>query len=790
MLCDSYHHPDELEERRVYGGELTAKLIEDTGSYYWSPLSRWSHSPTRQLIYFLHCATPPDRIQLRRFIVRGVMSDFSHSFFTAQMRHPDTLASIEIMKKAGVRPVKPTGIAYVDVLINALYFVIPPASCSKVVNAIYAHIDELLGYTPEIGLGRRLVPFTLMCIPDLTVFMPMIPTHRITKRDIMNKFPDGNRITITSIEILLDILLKLMPHRCNSREYFKVLQRACDTHPLLCEFVAKILIASWLGVYESCEVKAPLQARIKIYSAQISRSRLCAFFTQDTSIIIMYMFKEYFCELFRRFPGFTQSLDDYNWEQYYICTRDIGDTCVRVIGSIPYTFFGFPASRMDINSKHDAYRKWQKCSNIQYDLTRILEIFDDIDYNNYPLTRADSKYPPGQEYLLPSPHLFIEKDRLTVLNQCIVALLRGEEGMSSKLSFEWLVYFGASVYWIRQLKSAVMATSPTLREVLVNMRKRAPENYAIMYSFFSLLSKANTYIDVPGDIDMMIAHTRAIARHYGIKDGERIPEVAGCLLVCDNCGDVKHSSFGNGASKSQSSGFGKTCITGSGELMCARQPAPPDWNDLYYFKHGKHSEASMLSKQRSTHAIGTPETIKRKFAKHVASQIMLHRCIRQPLRRINTLGRIAMYRGTVYVACFRCPSIAPVDMHRYYGSEILCKSCVEVEVKKKEKEDRACALCGLTSRAQMRCYYVYDDVAPKVGFRHAYICMSHNPLSWIIPNNMVFLSRILLEIKRRCGRMGSDGEYIQPLGHTPISKKESDAILGYTDKVYVLLDSE
>ncbi len=788
MLCDVYHHPDELEERRVYGGVFKANLINDLESYDWSPISAWSHNPTRQLLFYLR--TFPREIP-RRFVVRGVMSDFSPQFFDRQLRHPDTFAVIREMKAAGQRPVKPTGVAYVDILINALYFLLhidhnmPP----KAVNAVYYHIDELLGYTPAVGLGKKLVPFTAACLPDLTVLMPMIPAHRMSKRDIAHKFPDSNRITVTVIENLLDILSKLMPHRCNSREYFKVLQHACDTHPVMCEVIAKILIASWLGVYEFCTVKAPLDVRVKVYATAISRTQLGLFFTQDTSIIMMYMFKEYFCELFHRFPGFTQSLDDYNWTQYYSCTRDIGDTCVRVRGSVPYTFFGFPAVNIDINSKHDAYRKWQKSSNIQYDLAHILEIFDDIDYNNYPLTRADSIYPPGQEYLLPSPHLFLEQERLDLLQQCVLSLLQDKEGMTSKLSFEWLVCFGASLHWIRELKMAVMSTAPTLRKLLVNMRLVAPENYCIFYSFFTILARANTYIDAPGDIDMMLAHTRAIGLHYGIGDGERIPEVAGCLLVCDNCGDVKQSSFwggsGSGSGSGHSSGFGKTCITGSGELMCARRPAAPDWNDVHFFKHGKHSEASTLSRQRSTHAIGTPETIKRKFAKHVASQISLHRCITQRLRRISTLGRIAMYRGTVYIACFRCPNIAPVDMHRFYDNEILCKNCVTVVVSKKEKEYRTCVLCGLASRAQMRCYYVYDDVGAEKGFRHIHICVSHNPLSWVIPGQMVFLSRILLEVKRKCGKMGQDGEALLPLGVGPVSSKESDSILGYTGRVYV-----
>lgn len=781
MLCGVYLHPDELEERRVSGGNFINSLVDDT--YEWSPLSPWSPNPTRQLLYFLHASKSDIDPVLRRFVIQGIMSDFSASFFAKQAKAPDLLHVVALLRTNKFKVAKPTSIIYVDVLINALLFLSTLTGKPKVINAIYTHVDELLGYTPELGLGHRLIPFTLMCVPDLTTILPMIPTHKITKRDIQHKFPESNRLTVTTVEILLDIHLKLMPHRCNSREYFKVLQRACDTHPALVEFIAKVLIASWLGTYETCEVKAPLDVRIRIYqlTKSLSEKRLKAFFTQETSIIVMYMFKEYFCEMFRRFPGFTQSLGDYNWDQYQSCARDIGDTCVRVVGSIPYTFVGFPYVRMEINAKHDASRKWQKCSNINFNLVRILEIFDDIDYNNYPLSRADSIYPPGEEYNLPSPHSTLDEARMEVMRKCIDSLLDGREGMNSKLSFEWLVYFGASRYWIQQLNMAVMDTSPTLRRELIRMRKIAKENYTIFYTFFTLLSKANNYMDVPGDVDMMIAHTRAIAKYYDIKDGERIPEVCGGILVCDNCGDVKQSSFGN--SKSQSSGFGKTCITGSWGLMCARQSAPADWNDLYFFRHGKHSEASMLSKQRSTHTIGTAETIRRKFAKHVSSQILLRRCMQQPLRKINTLGRIAMYRGTIYVACFRCPTVAPLDMHRFYGSEILCANCIEVAAVTKEKEDKQCALCGLSNRANMRCFYLFDDL--RNVFRHVYFCTSHNSLSWVIPNNMVFLSRVLLEIKRHCGSTGPGGVYILPLGNYPVSVEQSNAILGYTGRVYV-----
>lgn len=751
LLCYVHVAKDELEERRSHGGNFVNNLVDDLGSFAWSAFSTSEFaSPAHIFLHDMHFYSTISA-PIRRFVVRGIMSDHTPIFFRRQMNDKDTFVAIEYIKEA-TELYYVTGKRYPDMLINVLLRVIEeiPETRPRAISAGYALVDELIGY----AFGQqKLTAVTVQRMPDVTQLMSMVALHCNSKRDILRQFPGAGPAEITLISSLIEILFKLMPYRCNNREYFRLLEKTVKTgDPLLLEFITKVLAASWLGIYEHCRVKAKVGVRLEVYRflRNVNRERLAEFFTAERSIVSMYMFKEYFCELCRRWPGFKEALPMCNWKAYFDCTREIGDNDIRAPGSIAHGFLGLPTLPSRANLAHDDYRKWQIHAVVDYDLKLILKTFDDVAFATYPYHTCTFR--PGEEHLMPDPRPLLPKARLDIMRDCVSVL------QTSKPDFPWLLCFGASWNYIMKMRVAVLGKLPDLDRLLNDIARKDEVSFSVFYSFFYLLSQHLAYETFPCDQHMLVSQTLAIARHYGLADGDRIPDTAACFHVCTNCGDVKRQSFYRKDRKTPATGFGKTRINLDGGLVCARKSKEADWQDIHFHEHGKHPEASLISRQRAALTVGKPSALRRKFAKHAAKQHVLHRCIKTPLLKINALGCVAKYAGISYVACYSCAKVVSIYELRYHGEKMLCSRCLVVESKKEKIKVEGCVICGAFRNGRMRTFYLYDDYAPlgnsfhRPSVREVNICASHNPMNWVIPEEMVFLSRVLYRIFNNYGQ--------------------------------------
>lgn len=826
MLCVNHPGADDLEERRVRGGEVARAFVSnpDTVSALWGLCPDARHTaPARRFLYHLHTTKTPVPAPVRRFVFAGVMLEHTPEFFVAQLRSLDGFATSRFLSQSGAVLHQPTSNMYIDLLITALVFCIEKTDAdTDAAAAGYALVDELLGYAVT---GAKLRPLTAMRMPDVSVLMPLVALDARSKADILRKYPGADDETISIVSDILDILFKLMPFRCVNREFYSMLRNKCRTaSPLVCEFIAKVLAAAWLGVYPSSTQKAPLDVRVAVYRLLhrgFTRQTLASFFTPETSVVSMYMFKEYFCYVCENnIPSFYTALSKYNWDAYGVYVRRVTNTDVRGSVSLPFAlFFGRPGPTTvsAADAKHDEYRRYQSCSTVDYDLDQILDVFDNVCFSVYPHSRCI--YGPGNEHLMGDPRLLLPPNRLGLMRSCISVI------RSPRPDFAWLACFGADADAVREMRRAVFLKRPNMERFLLALFRRDPVSFCVIHSFFYLFYQHAGFTVFPGDTHMIIAQTRALADHFGLKDKERLPDCAGCVYACDNCGDVKMQTFykrppraaystsaavaaaaaaaaseaaassakkrGGGGhrsamlnkpprTKSQSSGYGKTRMMMDGTVVCARERRRPVWLDVHVFEHGFAPEAANLSKQRGALTIGKPEALHRKNVKHIATQKMISRCISTPQRHINAIGCIPVFRGIAYVGCYGCMRIIQLQKAECVGRDLLCSMCVtHVRSKIKWHED-ACALCGQTKKWRMRQFCLYDDLAEAEGeggvgaLRDVNICASHNPMQWVIPGQVVFLSRLLYEIHLGCGARTSRDGMVPISGRGRIPKRIID----------------
>lgn len=775
MLCAVHLPPDELEERRIRGGAFVDALVADLSAYNWGVYTAPHERPIRR--FLLHLAKAPvDTVPpyLRRLLVRGTMMTHSPRFFAAQLRHQDTIDSV-VFLQSRTSPQNPTNIHYVDLLITSILYAIDPAP-PAVVNAGYALVDELLGYA--IG-PRRISPFTDAHVPDVSTLIPLVVTNHCDAVSVSRRFQGIGKTGVADLVRVGTVLYKLMPLRCNTREYFNVLAKACSDSDTLCEFVAKIIFASILGVYERANRKASLHVRVAVYrmiQTGISRAALIDFVSDDKITSPTSAFREYFYYACERLPGIVSGFPECGWQDQVARAYSLCDETIRLSGASVLSFIGLGTGAPYSDTKHDEYRKWQISVTVNYSVSRIVEEFVDVNYHCYPYAACAAG--PGNEVDIPDPRPFLPPPQYALLAARVAGL------SSRRPDFRWLTEFGAAKSAVDNVYLAVTEQKlPDLRRHIAALYTADIRSYSVLFTFFWLMQRALVYEEYPCDAHMIAAQTAAIDRHYRLKAGDPRPAMACLLLVCDNCHDVKHQSFYPKSSKTHSHGYERVITSGDGDVYCARAPKRADWQDVDHFATGAWPSATSLSRQRASARTAVAADNSRKFAKHVGNQHVLSHCSDAPLRRIDAFGRIVVYNGVSYIACYGCAKVIPVALSLAKGVDLLCAACAESSTVETTKQADACFFCGISRRGinQYR-FYLYEDFsafgAPSFQLKEIAICTSHGYLGWIIPN-VVCTSRVFYELAtRRSERFSRDKQYTEWEPMVRVSPEQIETLVG------------
>lgn len=594
--------------------------------------------------------------------------------------------------------------------------------------------------------------YTRETVPDVTALMPLALSFNHTpmsnKKVAKAMIPHLTPFNIGIVMRLTNILYKLFPHRCNNREFYTQFNKACTEDKMMREFTCKLIIATLLGVYEQSHNKMPTELRIEVYRLfykPIGTDMLLSSLTEDNKATLLYIGKEFFHEMTERVPGFLSCLKEvYAWDVYEACTMRITDIIrARAFVHLRRTLVSVPAhmrlrlappldftallagTDMIVHRIHEDSRNTQTENNVGYNVYDIMKCCVDINLRRY--SPAGEVMMAGEEYLMPSPHPSIPDRQLDVMRRVIATF-----PADFHIPFTWLLYFGVPFRHIRDMSTAVFSKLPDLHRTLEALPM---DVYAIFFNFFDLCRARADFREYPCDAFMYTQHMRVLHDHHEIREGQPIPAVAGCIQVCENCGDEKYASFFERDVKNKNSKRGVVTVRGDFSCACAKVPKAADWREVRRQTDPTSFAVDMAITEHRP-ITQSDETARRKLAKLISTQHMLYRCRNTPTRTLNALGRIVVFRRSVIICCEQCLKVIHQEHAAYHGRRRLCESCARKLVATPD-ERHQCDIKPCKRRiknARDGAYlFVYEDMVPPAerGFRTMRLCSHHGSWGWL-----------------------------------------------------------
>lgn len=594
-------------------------------------------------------------------------------------------------------------------------------------------------------------------MPDLSSLIPLGVIYNNTptsnKRFAQIKFPGVSPGDLTVILLLMNLLFKTLPHRCNNRDFYDVFKRNIHADPNLQTLMLKIILASLLGIYSKSSATMPTNLRVGMYRffyRQVPQHQLVGTLDENdkpnhdgvlcpgNTVTLLYMGKEYCRYLVEQNPGMLKALTEiFNWPAYdsFLTTiitkvRTLAwenmSSTVAPIRTFRDIFRGIDPQVQPI---HEKYRVTQRQNNVNYNIYTIVAALHDINYLRYS-TDGDIIL-AGKEHLLPDPAPHIPDDHYQLMKEIIATYPK-----DSHVAMDWLFAFGVTFDQIRCMKIAVFAKGPDLYRALTSLPEGA---YAIFFNFFRAYLEHLEYQTYPCDTRMYYAHMRAVHECHGVPPGGRIPIVAGTIQMCPNCGQLMGPSFSDTRRKARTNkNSGAIACTGDGVTVCAKTRKAPEWREVDRQK----AEMENMTTDQSVTALRlldqTDKTVSRKQAKGIAQQHILSRCRSTPTKTLCVLGQVVMFSRCTFVGCFSCVSWLRLEDAVFVGADILCQPCA-ARCCPPVKFTAQChvATCNkrIRTREELVTVWVYDDDEDKQGanacFRFMNFCAYHGNFRWI-----------------------------------------------------------
>jgi hypothetical protein len=643
------------------------------------------------------------------------------------------------------------------------------------------------GLVPDVRFS-----FTPDDIPDLCILLPtalMFSNNKIcNKMIIKNRHPEVMQSGLDVLYLLASILYRLMPHDYNLKTPTKIIKLLWHANPKAAgELVLKIIIAFLMDTYTNPQTEGainfPFVVRRNIYllfSQAVPAAEMEAILADENQIVVLYIFRAYYCELLSRTPGLHtiitklqcwKAYDTYTKEGISILRKSAKSSQLQPARLIDF----FETARAPIAIMHEEFRKLQHSNKLKYNIRQIYGICTARNYNSYERDEdLISRTRPGNEYMLPNPH---PPDPGETFKQCVYALHTFQPRL------DWFQCFGASAREVTMLHEAVFRNKPCMENTLNAITERT---YQLFFWFCKHMLQKNIYREFRGDSYLHLCHANALQYKFP-STTNHIPAVAGNVQACDNCKSIKQASFYHADRNGDAKGF--MLLTAEGKILCANRPLAPSWRELYRADNGMPAPAISHIKKRRVHTSTAIEH--RKFAKKIATMATYNKCRTTLTRSLRSLGNLFSYDNVVHLSCYDDLKVIPKHAARYYGGKILCLECY----RRHEYQDYINSLCEGENGAMKMCeycnkmllhvpvkdndashpmpandcdfwtFYLLDDVSttatlPTNEFREMRICKSHGPMGWVLSGGYFRKSHIIQGLNEKWDTVGSDGRHI------------------------------
>lgn len=655
----------------------------------------------------------------------------------------------------------------------------------KIVTLLYMYIDSYMALAIELENNsetrtfsyQRLLElcpsidsaFTLANMPDMKVLLPLAFKYNdkqtSNRRMIKQAFKYTSEYNISVFSNLIHVLYKSIPQRCFNRQQHALLLKACKFSPNLIDFVGKLVIASLLGLYENSQERASIPVRIELYRyllCGVSRESLLSQFNQDNTFVLMFIVREYFHYLVENTSGLLILAKDlFEWDAFTDIKNKACDQFRKTVNSIGAPkgdrnkwlfeiFNGISRMESDVMMP-DFTKQFQQDGSLKNNIDTILKRCIDFNLTHY-IDIPEDQLDPGNECEFPDPTPSIPEDQVELMRTVIDSF-----PMQEHVPPHWLVFMGISAEKVMKLRCAMFGKVPAFMRVLSLFTK---EEYAIVYTFFSLVKNRTIYTEYPGYVHSYQQKLETAIRIFDLKQGDTFPIVAAATLACDNCKDIKHQVFCKKAVRKQTGrGSGKVMIDDWGRILCAKRLMIPEWQVIIKKPVPKKSVPLYKNTIHQTAAARM-----RKIAKVIAQQHELNRCKNTVVRQLRCFNGPISYDGVGYDCCHMCLQLMSYEDLFYIGSSLLCAACMKEDTTKTKNQTERCEYCTEPTNPDRRMeFFLFDDTVDlsKQDFRKMFFCKQHYPLNWIKEVGIMKKSQVMTGIINGWGTKNDKGELIQ-----------------------------
>ena len=567
-----------------------------------------------------------------------------------------------------------------------------------------------------------------------------------------------------------------------------------------------------------------------LYKDGISREFLCESLSEKTAFVLLYFAREYTYHLVDQSPSFSKFVSTQpNWDKFRpnkstICDRlrqsiitFVRETVVTAVrrGDVADNFnlLARTMEHADVIGRlqcKDIQNVFSKDGNLNYNIRAVHNVFDNHNLVTYhsrwrdcdelqKITKANYKKWCGKEYLLPDPTPQVPQEIETMIRDFVTAYYYDDEYMTRHMTLHWLVLLGMSVDGCCKMRQAVFSKSTVLEKTVKGLERR---DFLLAFTLFKCVKERFLLVPIRGNVSYFIQRMVNMIEFFNIQPHETFPTVAAMTLVCPSCKDIKDQVFHQQHVVGQTGlGAGKVKMNDDGEFFCARHVSRNDWENIFPH-HNRKKRYVMKKKYKGRNKVGSADdddmgdddanddgnddgdddkeksennaTTERKIAKLVQIQHEIKKCEKTRTIEINGLYGPCSFNGTVFIACCNCGKIVDKYQIHYLDKSMVCSSCFVANIDEKRYKSEKCEYCDciISNRKKVLKFNLFDDChtvneIEKQQFRDMFFCTNHNPLSWIITNNIISKKTVMTGIMNHWGKSKDNSRFnIIPVGDT------------------------
>lgn len=463
------------------------------------------------------------------------------------------------------------------------------------------------------------------------------------------------------------LLSKALPQRCTIRNLKDILSKYVREHDNCYKFVLGCMKASLLGAYKDSVVRPPFLKRVRLIETfqTLTKPMMLSFINNDHQQLLFFTLKEFTIFGVSKLPAILSQLQKhYHWTEF----KQSVNKAMNIVRT--YNLFDYedPLAFKNIESKfasinksqvHHLYRPHR--SSFAKTILQECERQDDGAALDYV-----TKFFPMEHH-----HLMWQ-----------LASRYNEKQKSIPVSL--LEYFNVSKETVASLSNIQDSylwegSKTSLKGFLKGLDRREFETIRSFAEAWDMKQNYRIYT-LPAHI--YILQVKAIRRKYKVRNGQPLNPQHGTALLCLYCKTFK--SFCN-----------KICGHKTKNLHAHGHRKILVDDDTMKLYCGKRSEKVSDGKKKNVSIqgledIALTDRVKKRSAKELRKEIKNNMCSQTELTRINLIGRLLQFYGTLYTVCPSCGNFMEYNKH-FLRDTFYCGGCIS-----KTGElysDISCAFC-------------------------------------------------------------------------------------------------